>query len=396
MKKEVLFVIPALDLGGAEKSFVNLLNAIDYTKYHVDVFLMTRTGMFLDLIPKEVCILPQSDTFSTFSTSFLNSILQFIKQGKPYLALQKVRFSVYNKVENNPVLKEQKSWKYLRYFFAKQPKTYDVAISYLEKTSGYYVAEKTVAKEKIAWIHTDLEQLGIDFEIENTYLQQFTYLVTVSDGLTERLKKKLPQFSAKIKTIENINSKKLIDFLASKTENKSFSKEAINIVYVGRLAQEKGLFNALDAIDILIEKKYPIHWYLIGTGNKKEELEKVAVQKGISGHIHFFGSQNNPYPFIKEADLFILTSFYEGKSISLEEAKILRKPIVITNFSSAKDQIVDGETGLIAEMTPESIAEKIETLLTNVNLVAKLVSNLEQTAFGNETEIEKFYDIIDG
>lgn len=395
MKKKLLFVIPALNLGGAEKSFVNLLNAIDYNRYEVDVFLMTRTGVFLDFIPKEVNILPQSQHFSDFSTSFSQSVLKFLKEGQISLVFYKILFTFSSRLIKNPVIKEQKMWKYLKYFFPLQPKKYDIAVSYLEKTSGYYVIEKTDATKKMGWIHTDLEALGIDFDIENKYLAAFDFLVMVSEGLSERLGKKLPAFKSKIRTIENINSQKVITALSTEKIDFLFPEDTVNILYVGRLAQEKGLFNALDAVEILIKKGYRINWYLIGSGNKQNEIQESAIAKGIGDKVHFVGVRNNPYPYIKIADIFLLSSFYEGKSISLEEAKILYKPIVITNFTSAKDQIVDNETGLIAEMNAESIAEKIELLINNKLLSAKMIRNLRNSARGNEEEINKLYELID-
>ncbi len=395
MKKKLLFVIPALDLGGAEKSFVNLLNAIDFKRYEVDVFLMTRTGVFLDFIPKEVNILQQSQHFSDFSISYSQSILKFLKERQISLVFYKILFTLCSRRIKNPVIKEQKMWKYLKHFFPLQPEKYDVAISYLEKTSGYYVIEKTDAVKKIGWIHTDLEALGIDFDIENKYLESFNYLVTVSAGLSERLGKKIPAFKSKIRTIENINSQKIISALSEEKIDFLFPENTVNILYVGRLAQEKGLFNALDAMEILIKKGYGINWYLIGSGNKHNEIQESAVAKGIGDKVHFLGVRNNPYPYIKSADIFLLSSFYEGKSIALEEAKILNKPIVITNFTSAKDQIINNETGLIAEMNAESIAQKIELLINNDVLVAKMIKNLKRSATGNEEEIKKLYELID-
>lgn len=394
MKKKLLFVIPALKLGGAEKSFVNLLNALDYNRYEVDVFFLTRTGVFLDFIPKEVNILPQSQDFSDFSKLFSQSVLKFLKQGKISLIFYKLLFTFSSRLITNPVIKEQQMWKYLKHFFPVQSKKYDIAVSYLEKTSGYYVVEKTDAKKKMGWIHTDLEALGIDFDIENKYLAAFDYLVTVSEGLSERLGEKLPAFKSKIRTIDNINSQKLITALSNEKIDFQFSVGTVNILYVGRLAQEKGLFNALDAMEILIKKGYSINWYLIGSGNKQNEIQKSATAKGIRDKVHFLGVRNNPYPYIKFADIFLLSSFYEGKSISLEEAKILCKPIVITNFSSAKDQILDNDTGLIAEMNAASIAGKIELLIKNKDLSAKLISNLKSSARGNEEEINKLYELI--
>lgn len=394
MKKKLLFVIPALDLGGAEKSFVNLLNVMDFERYEVDVFLLTRTGFFLNNIPAQVHVLPQSADFTTFSKPFFSSLFSFLVQAKLNLLFQKLRFTLLSRSSLNSVLKEQRSWKYLKHFFTLQPKHYDVAVAYLEKTSGYYVIDKTKASKKIGWIHTDLEKLGIDFQLELPYLERFDFLVTVSDGLSERLQKKIPQLANRIKTVENINSKIMIGKLAEEKPDIIFPEDRINLLYVGRLAQEKGLFNALDAVEILIKKKHNVHWYLIGSGDQETELQRRAVEKGILENVHFLGTKANPYPYLKASDIFILTSFIEGKSISLEEAKLLHKPIVVTNFSSAKDQIDDRHTGLIAEMNGAAVAEKIELLINNDLLMKKLSKNLKDSAKGNEQEIEKFYNLI--
>ena len=110
--------------------------------------------------------------------------------------------------------------------------------------------------------------------------------------------------------------------------------------------------------------------------------------------MHFLGAMSNPYPYLKNADLFLLTSFYEGKSIAIEEAKLLAKPIVITNFTTAKSQINHLENGLIAEMNPESIANNIELILKDQVVKIKIIKNLEKSAKGNESEIDKLYKIF--
>ena len=151
---------------------------------------------------------------------------------------------------------------------------------------------------------------------------------------------------------------------------------------------------AIDAIEILVKKNLKIKLCLVGEGNLKNELIKYAKQKNLENNIIFLGVQSNPYPLISQANVFLMSSFYEGKSIALEEAKILHKPIVITNFSSAKDQIKDNETGLIADMNAESIAEKLQYLYNDRALQEKLISHLKKEKLGNENEVEKLYQLI--
>ena len=394
MKKKLLFVIPSLRIGGAEKSYVNLLTELDYTKYDVDALLLTPVGELISLLPKEVNVLPIQDNYKIYSQSLLSSALTFLSKGKFNLAFYRICFAILNRIEKNPAICEQKSWKYVKHFYHTISKEYDAAIGYLEKTSTYFVRDKVISKNKIAWIHTDLEMAKLDLKREHQNLLYFNHIVTVSENLVEKLNKVFPDLESKIVSIENIISKRALANLASEKISLPYSKENFNIVYVGRIAKEKGLFNALDAINLLIKKGYKINWYLIGCGDQESLLLKKSKDYGIENSLHFLGAMSNPYPYLKNADLFLLTSFYEGKSIAIEEAKLLAKPIVITNFTTAKSQINHLENGLIAEMNVESIANNIELILKDQVAKIKIIKNLEKSAKGNESEIDKLYKIF--
>lgn len=395
MKKKLLFVIPSLALGGAEKSFVNLLNALDFEKYEVDVFLFVKSGEFLHLLPKQIKILPTSKDFSSFSLPFVKSVFTFITKGKLHLAFYRLMFVVGNIRAKNSAISEQMTWRFLRKFFPKVKGNYDVAIGYLEKSSNYFVADRVVANQKIGWIHTDLKALNLDFSFEEKYLMKLDKIVAVSEVLVEKHQHYFPEIKNKLFCIENINSSKIINELATQSQEKiSTNDGTFKLIFVGRLVKEKALHLAIEAVEILLKKDYNIKLYLVGDGNKRKELEDLAKEKNITENIIFLGVQSNPYPLISKANVFLMTSFYEGKSIALEEAKILHKPIVITNFSSAKDQIKDNETGLIADMNAESIAEKLQYLYNDRALQEKLISHLKKEKLGNENEVEKLYQLI--
>ena len=361
MKKKLLFVIPSLELGGAEKSLVNLLNEIDYNRYDVDLFLFYKQGGFLSTVPKEVTFLENTKDFKIFSKTLLVSFFTFIFNGQITKALYRLIFAINSRLIKDNT-SEQINWKYVHCFLPNFKKKYDTAIGYLEKSSYYFVADNVLSHNKIGWIHTDLEALNLDFEFEKKYFKKLNHIVIVSDGLKERLSKKIPEINNKIKVIENINSASFIKNSANLECKLQFSKEDFNLIFVGRLVIEKGLFLAIDAIGILSKKINNIKLYLVGKGNLEVELKEYVKKNHLQDHVVFLGIQTNPYPLLKQADVFLMTSFYEGKSIALEEAKILNKAIVITNFSSATDQIIDNVTGLIVEMNAEAIANKIDLL----------------------------------
>jgi glycosyltransferase involved in cell wall biosynthesis len=393
-KKNLLFIINNLNCGGAEKALVSLLQTIDYSKYAIDLFVFKHEGVFFENLPKEVVVLEEQTIVPYLYSSTKSAVLEALKSFNFRAIYLRIVLFVLSKKYKSGVLQEQYFWKYYAKALSKLEKEYDVAIGFQEKNPIYFCVDKVKAKSKIGWIHTDLENLQLDFDNDKYYFKKLNHIVTVSDGLTERLQSKLPEFSSKIITIENIISSKIITELSNEPINVNFDETYFNLIYVGRIAQEKGLFMGLEALKMLLEKGYKVNWYLIGDGNQKEALLNEAKRYGIENHLFFLGLKSNPYAYISKTTAFILPSFYEGKSISLEEAKLLHKPIVVTNFSSAKDQIKDGVTGLIADMDAISIAEKVEQLILNPSLQKDLSSNLKNTTFSTENEVTKFYNLI--
>ena len=392
--KKILFVVNNLNCGGAEKALLSLLQTLDYSQVEVDLFVVKHEGVFFKSLPKEIKVLPEPKNIRFFYMSTIKSLFLSLVSLKFKVFYARIMLSLLAKKHKNGVVLEQYFWNYFSKIFTKLDDKYDVAIGFQEKTPIYFCIDKVNATKKIGWIHTDLEVLELDFNKDIEYFNKLDNIVTVSDGLTERLKLKLPQFKSKIATIENIISAKIISNLAKEIVAFNPDKNAFTIIFVGRIAKEKGLFLGLDAIEILINKNYKINWFLIGEGNMKEELRRQAIEKRIQNSIHFLGLKENPYPYLNKSDLFLLPSLFEGKSISLEEAKLLHKPIVITNFSSAKDQIEDGLNGFIAEMNSESIANAIEKLIVNKDLRDQFSTELAATTKGNESEITKFYQIL--
>jgi len=393
-KKKLLFIINNLNCGGAEKSLVSLLQTIDYSEYAVDLFVFKHEGVFFENLPKEVVVLEEQTIVPYLYSSTKSAILKALKSFNfSAIYLRMVLFFLSKKYKSG-VLQEQYFWNYYAKALSKIEKEYDVAIGFQEKNPIYFCIDRVTAKSKIGWIHTDLEKLYLDFDKDYYYFEKLNHLVTVSDGLSDRLRVKLPQFSSKIVTIENIISLNIITELSKERIDVNFDETYFNLIYVGRIAKEKGLFMGLEALKILIEKGHKVRWYLIGDGDQEESLLSEARGYGIDTHIFFLGLKSNPYAYISKASAFILPSFFEGKSISLEEAKLLHKPIVVTDFSSAKDQIEDGVTGLIAAMNATSIAECLEQLLLNPSLQKDLSSNLKNTTFGTENEVTKFYNLI--
>lgn len=393
MKKNVLFIIPSLGAGGGEKSLINLLSEMDFNAYNVDLFLLNNQGLFMNLIPKEVNVLNLNTNITIFNEGIVSSILKFILKGNIGLAYSRLMFCITNR--KNPIGKgEQYAWKYLRKAIGILEKKYDVAIGYLEKTSNYICCDCVEADKKIGWIHNDYRKLDLDKNFDKKYFRKLDYLITVSETCQEILKDEFPKEKEKIRLIHNIISKSTIEKLAQEDiEKNEMSNDTLNILSIGRLHEQKGFDMAIEACKFLRNKGYKICWYVIGEGSERLNLELLIKKNDLQDNFKLLGLKKNPYKYLKACDIYVQPSRYEGKSVAIEEAKLLAKPIIVTNFSTVKNQIEDHVTGLIADMNPESITDKIINLM-DITLRLKLKCNLEKKNDSNFDEIKKLYQVI--
>ena len=395
-KKNLLFVIPSLSAGGGEKSLVNLLSQIDYQQYNVDLFLFNHEGLFMEFLPEQVNVLPLPKKYELFSLPFLKSIIKLTINGDFYVAISRILFTLKNRLVSDVSKREQYTWKYLSNSLERLEKHYDAAIGFLEKTSTYFCVEKVDAKKKIGWVHIDYDKLGMDPEFDTPYFEQLSSIVTVSEECANIFKNRFPDQKDKIGVMYNVVSPNMIKNMAEFGSDDVFQKEKNETVLltIGRLHHQKGLEMAIESCRELINGGYKVKWYVIGEGNEREKLTNMIKEHRLEEYFYLIGLKSNPYPYLKQADIYVQPSRFEGKSIALDEAKILNKPIVVTNYSTARDQINDGVDGLVVEMNSGAVAEGIKKLMDDKNLQQTLINNLFNLTLGTEEEVAKLYKIV--
>lgn len=392
MKKKLLFIIPSLHLGGAEKGLINLLANFDYEKYEVDLLLFSHEGALVKDLNPNVNILPISNNFVTFSKGLVASCLSFFTQFKWKLLWYRLLFVLTSR-KHATNKAEQYSWNYLRNFLETPVTHYDVAIGFLEKTSIYCCVDVIKAKKKIGFIRTDYSSLQLDKKFDENYFNQLDCLCANGSLSLNILQREFPQLLSKLKLVENVTFPKRIYQLA---ESESlFDSNRIAIATVGRLEQPKGYKLAVEACAILVEKGYDIQWMIIGEGNERSTLERLISERNLQNNLILVGQKENPYPYISQAHFYVQTSLHEGKSNTINEAKILCKPIVVTNFESVFEQITHLKNGIIVEKNAESIANGIVTLIDDVELKNKVVEQLHVEQLVSGKEIEQFYQILE-
>ncbi|PEJ58452.1 glycosyl transferase [Bacillus sp. AFS002410] len=392
MKKNILFIINNLNCGGAEKALISLLETLDYRQYNVDLFLFKHEGLFLNKLPEEVNLLKEPLEYKYFDMSIKAAIKSCLKKGRFDIAISRAYAGYIFKTEKNKSIQEQKVWKCLSRSIQRINKEYDIAIGYLENSPVYFCIEKVSAKKKLGFIHNDYEKLGMDSKIDNNYFSKLDNIVTVSNECATVLKTIFPKYQQKVEVMHNILSPSTINKLSLesiKDNDRHYS--GIKLVSIGRLHEQKGFDMAVDACEKLVEYGLEFKWYVIGEGEERTHLEELIEKKNLKERFILLGLKDNPYPFIRSSDIYIQPSRFEGKSIAIDEAKILNKPIIVTDFSTVKDQIQNNVNGIIVKMDPNSIANGIKRLIKDDQLKKKLISNLSNEQLGTESEIEKLY-----
>lgn len=391
MKKSILFVINSMDCGGAEKSLLSLLSLLDYAKYDVTLQMFRRGGMFEELLPPEVHVRKELDYTAFCSQSMAKQMLSFDFRR----IAARVRTSFFlrsNAKKGSPLHDAQAYWKYSAAAYDPLPERYDVAIAWGQGTPTHFVAEKVRAQKKFAWVNADYENVGHNKDFDCKYYAAFTGIICVSDKLCLILQKAFPEYAAKMTTIYDINNPATIFTMADQPCS-LLNRENLTLVTVGRLVPQKGYDIAAKAACLLKKRNVKFHWYVVGGGDSAP-IEKDIAQYGISDCFTLLGAKANPYPYMKAADIYVQTSKFEGYCLTLAEARMLNIPCVTTNFDVVYAQMIDGDNGLVVEMSAEAVADEIIRLATDQELYQHIKSYQEQEKKGNVEEIEKFYDLL--
>lgn len=395
--KSILIVSHAMELGGAERALLGLLENIDYSAYDVDLFLLRHQGELLGFIPKEVNLLPEDPSYSCLAVPIKN----VLRKGKFSIAfcrffgkmIAKKKIKEIGIVSDNSIGLEY-SHKYTEKCMPViSDKKYDLAISFL--TPHYFVRDKVKAKKKIAWIHTDYSRVYIDIESEYEMWKAYNYIVAVSEGVCKQFIKLFPSLEKKVYVIENILPQNLIETEAKEPIREAFDENYTNLLSVGRFSYAKNFDNIPDICRRIVKKGLKIRWYLIGYGTDDKLIREKIREAYMEEHVIILGKKTNPYPYLKACDYYIQPSRYEGKAVTVKEAQLLGKPVIITDYETSSSQLVDGYDGMIVPMDNKACADAICEIIQNKELTDRLTANCLQNDYSNQKEVYKIYELME-
>ena len=401
MKPRIFINMHYMELGGAERALLGLLNALDTDKVDVDLFLNQHTGEFMPLIPSKINLLPERRGYNAIE----RPMIQILKEGQFGVTIGRLRARRLHKRYHHSLDSKERSFDSSAFHYVAecvQPYLpsledlgeYDLAISFLQPHN--IVLNKVKAKRKVAWIHTDYSSVHVNTELELPVWAGFDYIASISPDCTKSFLKAFPSLENKIIEIENILSS---DFIRQQAElhdvSEEMPKKGINLLSIGRYCHAKNYDNVPDIMKRLLEKGFKdLRWYIIGFGGDEPLIRQKIAEAGMEDHVILLGKKDNPYPYIKACDIYVQPSRYEGKSVTVREAQVLCKPVIVTNYPTAKSQIKDGVDGIIVPQDNEGCAHGIYEAINNKDGLNYITSYLYIHDYGNESEVERIYRLL--
>ena len=367
MKKQILFAIHYLELGGAEMSLLGLLESLDYNTMDVDLFLYSHRGELIRFIPPQVNLMPEIPEYAQIE----RPIKKVLKDGFFRIALARLKakalFRRYAK------RKHPKDGAAIFSFVASEvssilpdinpQKEYDVAVSYL--TPHDYVLDHINAKEKVAWIHTDYTRIDVNTELELPVWSKFNRIVSISSDVTRNFLQVFPSLADKIEVRPNMVSARFVQSRADEISPGAVRKEMpeaegrINLLSVGRFCYPKNYDNVPDICRRIRNNGIDAYWYLIGYGGDKELIERMISESGMTNFVKILGKKENPYPYIKACDIYVQPSRFEGSPMTVLEANVLEKAIILTDFPTARSVAEGLRNCIIVPLDNEKCANAI-------------------------------------
>lgn len=397
MKKKILFIMPSMFIGGAERSLLGLLEALDYDQVDASLFLYRHEGEFMKFIPKQVHLLPEMEKYRTFDVPIKSLLLSRTALFGIARLISKAAMKVHCLATKEPKgvwMSMQYTARYLQPLLPDIPGEYDIAIQFLGVADT--LVNKVRATKKLAWCHTDYKVLGPSRKMDLETYAKLDRLVAVSEECAFTMQRIYPELTGKIMVIENVLAEHFVSqqSLEPVTDMPKVNGQT-NLLSIGRYSEAKNFDSVPWICKNLLESGLNVKWYIIGYGDNEALIRKNILEAGMEEKVILLGKKENPYPYIKACDLYVQPSRYEGKAVTVREAQMLGKPVVITNYATSASQLEDGVDGVIVPMDNADCAAGIAALLRNPAKMKSLSEICRQRDYSNAIEVQKLYELLE-
>ncbi len=401
MKPRIFINLHYLEIGGAERALLGLLNAFDAERVDVDLFLNQHTGEFMHLIPKHVNLLAENALYSSIE----RPIKDIVFEGHVGIAARRLvaRRKAARYFSSLPPEQKAIDSSVFQYVYSEVepglPKInpdveYDLAISFLNPHN--FVLTKVKAKKKVCWIHTDYSTIHINRDMELPIWGGYDHIASISPECTKAFLTTFPELKDKMIEVENILSPAFVRDQACEftpTDEMPDIPGETKVLSIGRFSYPKRFDEVPRMCRIMLDRGAKFKWYIIGYGDAS--AIRAAIDKyDVADTMILLGKKTNPYPYIARCDIYAQPSRYEGKSVTVREAQILGKSVAITNYPTAASQVRDGVDGHILPFNTDEAAVALSDFIADKEAIDRIRTSMADINFGNESEVNKLYSLI--
>lgn len=378
MKKEFLFVINTLSRAGAETALLELLRILagikdgnGSSRYNIDVYVLMGQGELAAKLPKGVNLLNKKYSHSSVLSNkgrrymYRHIAGQVFRHGAIFKNLWYVLSNFTDMAKSHHIWADKLLWRVLADGAEFTKKEYDLAVSYIEGGSAYYTADHVKAKKKAVFIHIDYKRAGYTRKLDKGCYNKFDAVFPISGEVKDQFLKVYPEYKDKTKVFHNIINQERLRKLAEEPGGFNDGFGGIRLLTVGRLTYQKAYPVAIEAMRLLKEDGYNVRWYVLGEGPGRQALEQRISEAGLTGDFVLCGAVDNPYPYYRQAGLYVHATRFEGKSIAIQEAQTLGCAVVASDSSGNREQVVDGVDGILCRLDAVSVKNAVAGLLDN-------------------------------
>ncbi|MCI8592046.1 MAG: glycosyltransferase [Lachnospiraceae bacterium] len=367
--KKILFVINSMGQGGAETAFLEFLKKINEPEYEIFLYVLMGQGEMSGRLPSNVRVLNRT----------LSSLSVLTGRGRRRMARtvflafwshggwgRKLCYIIQNLTEMIKRKRFQISklfWHVLSDGADRFDTKFDLAVAWMEGGSAYYVADHVNAEKKAAFLHIDYENAGYTRAMDRACWKQYGRILAVSEEVKNHFQIFYPEYAKMIHVFPNYIDQDRIRLRAEEPGGFSDDFDGMRLLTVGRLTWQKAYDIAIEAMGILKRSGWRVRWYVLGEGEERKKLKKKIAAYGLEKDFLLLGAVENPYPYYVQADIYVHATRYEGKSIAVQEARTLGCAVIASDCNGNREQITDGEDGILCQLTPEAVADSIAGLL---------------------------------
>lgn len=373
--------------GGVEKALLALIHELAKGEYSISVRVVKSEGDFVSLIPDYIDygeIPLEKRVREGLMLGGIKASLKHYAEEMQFVNFAKVAIKILKKDPLATLICDFDT-------IEKLEETYDVAVCFHIHMPFIvrYVVEKVKANIKCAWIHNDFAMSGFNVKQIQNSLDNYDHYFAVSEQLLDEFINIFPEYKEKSSVAHNIVSEAYIRSSLTEIAVNEYSNDSINLLTIGRLDKQKGYDLAVEACSILKKRGYQFNWYVLGNGVEEDNIKNMIKKYDVQECFHLLGIRINPYPYIDQCDIYVQPSKHEGYGIAVAEARMLNKPIVCTDFTGARDQIITGQTGSIVGFQAAEIAQAIEDLIIDKEKRDEYRMNLANSNKSCSDELEQ-------